>query len=80
MQELKPVDLVVIGGGIASAGDLLLEVARTLPGGRELALVECTIGFRPALRDHLPAIEAHVSGLVDRIQRMTRSGQDFPKP
>lgn len=36
--------------------DLLLEASRVLPGIRELDLVECSAGFRPALRDHLPAI------------------------
>jgi glycine oxidase len=36
--------------------DLLTEAARALPGMRELSLEECAVGFRPALRDHLPAI------------------------
>ena len=36
--------------------DLLVEATRALPGVRELTLMECNIGFRPALRDHLPAI------------------------
>ncbi|RLT27507.1 MAG: glycine oxidase ThiO [Chloroflexi bacterium] len=36
--------------------DLLLEATRALPGVRELELSEVCVGFRPALRDHLPAI------------------------
>jgi glycine oxidase len=36
--------------------DLLREARRALPGIAELELVECGVGFRPVLRDHLPAI------------------------
>jgi len=36
--------------------DLLREARRVLPGIAELELAECGVGFRPALRDHLPAI------------------------
>ncbi len=36
--------------------DLLREARRAVPGIAELDLVECGVGFRPALRDHLPAI------------------------
>lgn len=36
--------------------DLLREARRALPGIAELDLAECNVGFRPALRDHLPAI------------------------
>src|SRR5690606_36193217 len=36
--------------------DLLREARRVLPGITELELVEARAGFRPALRDHLPAI------------------------
>lgn len=36
--------------------DLLREARRVLPGIAELELTECGVGFRPALRDHLPAI------------------------
>lgn len=36
--------------------DLLREARRVLPGIAELELAECSVGFRPALRDHLPAI------------------------
>ena len=35
---------------------LLREAQRVLPGIAELELTECGVGFRPALRDHLPAI------------------------
>lgn len=45
--------------GRSTAGavhDLLREARRALPGIAELELVECGVGFRPALRDHLPAI------------------------
>ena len=44
--------------------DLLIEAARTLPGIRELTLAECNTGFRPALRDHLPAIGEARPGLL----------------
>lgn len=43
----------------ATAGlvmDLLYEAWRALPGIYELALREINVGFRPALRDNLPAI------------------------
>jgi len=36
--------------------DLLRHARRVLPGISELKLSECSVGFRPALRDHLPAI------------------------
>ena len=36
--------------------DLLREARRAVPGIAELDLAECGVGFRPALRDHLPAI------------------------
>lgn len=36
--------------------DLLREARRTVPGIAELELAEISVGFRPALRDHLPAI------------------------
>ncbi len=36
--------------------DLLREARRAVPGIAELELAECGVGFRPALRDHLPAI------------------------
>ncbi|MPZ99131.1 MAG: glycine oxidase ThiO [Dehalococcoidia bacterium] len=36
--------------------DLLREARRVMPGIAELELVEARAGFRPALRDHLPAI------------------------
>jgi glycine oxidase len=36
--------------------DLLTAAWRALPGVHELAFVETVTGFRPALRDHLPAI------------------------
>jgi glycine oxidase len=36
--------------------ELLREAFRALPGIAELAVAELTVGFRPALRDHLPAI------------------------
>ena len=35
---------------------LLREAWRAVPGVAELELAECGVGFRPALRDHLPAI------------------------
>jgi glycine oxidase len=38
--------------------DLLRDAWRILPGVSELALAETAAGFRPALRDHLPAIGA----------------------
>lgn len=44
--------------------DLLWQTRRALPGVTELTFVEARSGFRPALRDHLPAIGAtHVPGL-----------------
>lgn len=43
--------------------DLLVEAARALPGVRELDLAECCVGFRPALRDHLPAIGEGAPGV-----------------
>ena len=43
--------------------DLLVEASRALPGVRELDLVECCVGFRPALRDHLPAIGEAAPGV-----------------
>ena len=36
--------------------DLLREARRVVPGIAELELAECGVGFRPALRDHMPAI------------------------
>jgi glycine oxidase len=36
--------------------DLLREAWRLLPGVYDLAVSELSVGFRPALRDHLPAI------------------------
>lgn len=47
--------------GRATAGpvmDLLYNAWRALPGTYELELDEVCVGFRPALRDHLPAIGA----------------------
>ncbi len=41
--------------------DLLREARRAVPGIAELELAEVGVGFRPALRDHLPAI-GHVDG------------------
>jgi glycine oxidase len=38
------------------AHDLLREAFRVLPGIYELELCEVGVGFRPALRDHLPAL------------------------
>jgi glycine oxidase len=38
--------------------DLLREAWRLLPGVYELAISELSVGFRPALRDHLPVIGA----------------------
>jgi glycine oxidase len=38
--------------------ELLGEAFRAVPGVAELAVSELTVGFRPALRDHLPAIGA----------------------
>jgi glycine oxidase len=38
--------------------DLLRDAFRVLPGTTDLAVAELTVGFRPALRDHLPAIGA----------------------
>ncbi len=43
--------------------DLLREARRVLPGIAELDFVEGRAGFRPALRDHLPAIGAVEEGL-----------------
>jgi glycine oxidase len=36
--------------------ELLREAFRAVPGVAELAVSELTVGFRPTLRDHLPAI------------------------
>ncbi|MEX2445900.1 MAG: FAD-dependent oxidoreductase, partial [Dehalococcoidia bacterium] len=58
---------LVVGGSMEEQGfdgrptagvvhDLLREAWRVVPGVGELELVECGVGFRPALRDHLPAI------------------------
>ena len=49
--------------------DLLREARRVLPGIAELELAECGVGFRPALRDHLPAI-----GNVDGAGLFVASG------
>ncbi len=49
--------------------DLLREARRVLPGIAELELTECGVGFRPALRDHLPAI-----GNVDGAGLFVASG------
>lgn len=49
--------------------DLLREARRALPGIAELELAECGVGFRPALRDHLPAI-----GSVDGAGLFVASG------
>ncbi|TAJ20251.1 MAG: glycine oxidase ThiO, partial [Dehalococcoidia bacterium] len=49
--------------------DLLREARRALPGIAELELAECGVGFRPALRDHLPAI-----GNVDGAGLFVASG------
>lgn len=38
--------------------ELLRQARAVLPGVTELELAECNVGFRPALRDHLPAIGA----------------------
>jgi glycine oxidase len=38
--------------------DLLREAWRILPGVYDLAVSELSVGFRPAVRDHLPAIGA----------------------
>lgn len=38
--------------------ELLREAVRVSPAIEELELAECSVGFRPALRDHLPAIGA----------------------
>lgn len=43
--------------------DLLREARRVVPGIAELHFVEGRAGFRPALRDHLPAIGAVDEGL-----------------
>lgn len=43
--------------------DLLREARRVLPGIAELELAETRAGFRPAFRDHLPAIGAIEEGL-----------------
>lgn len=53
--------------GSVTAGavhDLLREARRVVPGIAEFDLAECGVGFRPALRDHLPAIgELDVPGV-----------------
>ena len=38
--------------------DLLREAWRLLPGIYDLAVTELSVGFRPAVRDHLPVIGA----------------------
>jgi glycine oxidase len=38
--------------------DLLREAWRVLPGVYDLAVTELSVGFRPAVRDHLPVIGA----------------------
>jgi len=38
--------------------DLLREAWRLLPAVYDLALAEVSVGFRPAVRDHLPVIGA----------------------
>jgi glycine oxidase len=38
--------------------DLLLEAWRVLPGIYDLAVTELSVGFRPAVSDHLPVISA----------------------
>jgi len=43
--------------------DLLREARRVLPGTAELEMAEARVGFRPAFRDHLPAIGAIEDGL-----------------
>ena len=44
--------------------DLLGHAWRTLPGTYEATVVETSIGFRPTLRDHLPAIgESRTQGV-----------------
>jgi len=43
--------------------DLVREARRVLPGAAELELAEARVGFRPAFRDHLPAIGAIEDGL-----------------
>jgi glycine oxidase len=43
--------------------DLIREARRVLPGVFELELVEARAGFRPALRDHKPAIGTVDAGL-----------------
>lgn len=65
---------VVIGATVEEMGfdgrvtagavhDLLREARRALPGIAELELVEVRAGFRPALRDHLPAVGRIDEGL-----------------
>ena len=45
--------------------DLLYHTWRALPGSYELELLEHGVGFRPALRDNLPAIgPVSTSGLI----------------
>lgn len=53
--ELQGFDARVRAGAI---WELLRDARRALPGIDELAVSECPVGFRPALRDHLPAIGA----------------------
>jgi glycine oxidase len=43
--------------------DLLREARRVVPGIYELELAECSVGFRPALRDHMPAVGLVADGL-----------------
>ena len=48
--------------------DLLRHAFAVLPAVAELALDEVSVGFRPALRDHLPAIgPTRVPGLYDAV-------------
>jgi glycine oxidase len=47
--------------GLPTAGavlDLLREAWRILPGTYDLAVIELSVGFRPAVRDHRPVIGA----------------------
>jgi glycine oxidase len=53
--EERGFDDRVLAGVVA---ELLRDAQRVLPGAFELALSESSVGFRPALRDHLPAIGA----------------------
>jgi glycine oxidase len=53
--EEQGFDARVTAGGVY---DLLREARRALPGVYELELAEARAGFRPALRDHMPALDA----------------------